>query len=95
MPIYEFECEECGAEFEDLVAAGTEAAPCPECGSGRSRRRFSAPAGPYKLVKTPGAARQQEARNAKLKAATKARFKETRRKQREARAARKKGGGGG
>ena len=95
MPIFEFECEECGAEFEELVAAGTESGTCPKCGSERSRRLWSAPAAPYKLVKTPGAARQQEARNAKLKDATKARFKAQRQKQRDARAAREKGGGGG
>ncbi|MBS1845233.1 MAG: zinc ribbon domain-containing protein, partial [Actinobacteria bacterium] len=42
MPIYEFECEECGAGFEELVAAGTESVACPECGSARSRRLISA-----------------------------------------------------
>jgi putative FmdB family regulatory protein len=89
MPIYDFECEDCGADFDDLVAAGTEHAVCPECGSERAVRRWSAPAATFKLVKSPGAARQQEARNAKLHADTKARFKERRRKQREAR----KGGG--
>ena len=94
MPIYEFECDDCGADFEALVAVGTEAAACPSCGSERSRRRWSAPA-TFKLVKTPGAARQQEARNAKLKAKTKAAFKERRRKQRAARAARERGRGGG
>jgi putative FmdB family regulatory protein len=41
MPIYEFECEECGARFEELV--GVEAAtPCPTCGSERTRRLYSA-----------------------------------------------------
>jgi putative FmdB family regulatory protein len=41
MPIYEFECEECGARFEELVAAGTEGIACAECGSARSRRLMS------------------------------------------------------
>ena len=41
MPIYEFECGECGARFEELVAAGAETAPCPECGAVRSRRLLS------------------------------------------------------
>jgi putative FmdB family regulatory protein len=47
MPIYEFECEECGARFEELVAAGAEAATCTECGSTRTRRLISnvSPAG--------------------------------------------------
>lgn len=40
MPIYDFECEECGARFEELVAAGTAAA-CPACGSERTRRLYA------------------------------------------------------
>jgi putative FmdB family regulatory protein len=91
MPIYEFECEQCGADFDDLVSAGTEHAPCPRCGSERTARRFSAPASTFKLVKSPGAARQQEQRNAKLHADTRARFKERRQRAREAK---RKGGAG-
>ncbi|HET6997861.1 MAG TPA: zinc ribbon domain-containing protein [Solirubrobacterales bacterium] len=41
MPIYEFECDECGERFEELVAAGKAAAACPRCGSGRTRRLLS------------------------------------------------------
>jgi putative FmdB family regulatory protein len=41
MPIYEFECEGCGARFEELVAAGATGAPCTECGSTRTRRLIS------------------------------------------------------
>jgi putative FmdB family regulatory protein len=88
MPMYEFDCDACGERFEDLVSAGTESTECRLCGSGETRRVLSSPGAPWKLVKTPGAARQQEAKNAKLHAATRARFKETRRKAREA----KKGG---
>ena len=91
MPIYEFDCEECGAGFDDLVAAGTEHSVCPECGSERTTRRFSAPASHFKLVKSRGDARKQERRNAKLRADTKARFKESRRRAREAKG---KGGAG-
>jgi putative FmdB family regulatory protein len=40
MPIYEFECEECGVRFEELVAADGSAA-CPSCGAKRVRRLFS------------------------------------------------------
>ena len=40
MPIYEFECAECGARFEELVRAG-ETAPCPQCESSAVERRFS------------------------------------------------------
>ena len=84
MPIYEFECEECGARFEGIVEAGTESVPCGECGAAMSRR-YSAQASTFKLVKTPGAARQQEARNAVLKKRTKAAFKQRRKQAREAR----------
>jgi putative FmdB family regulatory protein len=41
VPIYEFECEECGERFEELVAAGVEAIACPDCGAGRTRRLIS------------------------------------------------------
>jgi putative FmdB family regulatory protein len=40
MPIYEFECRQCGARFEELVPAG-QTAPCPECKSSEVERRFS------------------------------------------------------
>ncbi len=89
MPMYEFDCAACGERFEDLVAVGTESAKCRRCGSTDTHRVLSAPGAPWKLVKTVGAAKRQEARNAKLHSATKARFKEARQKAREA----KKGGG--
>lgn len=41
MPIYEFECGECGNRFEEMASVGTEQATCPECGSQRAERRFS------------------------------------------------------
>lgn len=41
VPIYEFECDACGARFEDLVSAGTETATCRECGAEDARRRLS------------------------------------------------------
>ncbi|HEU4738927.1 MAG TPA: zinc ribbon domain-containing protein [Solirubrobacterales bacterium] len=40
MPIYEFECEECGERFEELVGAEAVAA-CPACRSERTRRLYS------------------------------------------------------
>jgi putative FmdB family regulatory protein len=90
MPIYEFRCEGCGERFEGLFPAGTEAAPCPECGSERTRRVLSAPGPPPHLVKTPREARKQEGRNAKLREGTQARFKAARQRARE-RAARRRG----
>ena len=87
--MYEFDCDACGERFEDLVPVGTQTTECRLCGSGATQRVLSAHGAPWKLVKTVGAARQQEGRNAKLHADTKAQFKEARRKAREA----KKGGG--
>ena len=40
MPIYEFECRECGARFEELVPAG-QTAPCPQCKSSEVTSRYS------------------------------------------------------
>lgn len=40
VPIYEFDCAECGARFEELVPAGSTA-PCPQCKSSEVTRRFS------------------------------------------------------
>ncbi len=47
MPIYEFECEECGGRYEELVSADAEAPPCPACGARGAQRLLSnvAPAG--------------------------------------------------
>jgi len=41
MPVLEFECEECGERFEELIASGTDGIPCPACGAGRTRRLLS------------------------------------------------------
>lgn len=47
MPVYEFECEECGERFEELTSSGTHSLPCPRCASARTRRLISlvSPAG--------------------------------------------------
>ncbi len=43
MPMFDFTCAACGAEFEDLVPA--DALPsCPGCGSERTRKKPSGPA---------------------------------------------------
>ena len=41
MPIYEFECGECGERFEELTTAGTESATCPNCEAEGAERRLS------------------------------------------------------
>ena len=80
VPLYEFECGRCGARFEELVDAGTETVACRECGAERTRRVYSAPAPEPRIVKTGGALRRQEARNAELRARTKRDFKAARRR---------------
>ena len=85
MPIYEFRCQQCGAEFEELVKAGGKAGVCPTCGSERVERVYSAQAAPFSIVRTPGEARKQERRNAKLRETTKARFRQARQRGREQR----------
>jgi putative FmdB family regulatory protein len=40
VPIYDFKCESCGAEFEELVRAG-DAPACPGCGAPEPRRLLS------------------------------------------------------
>jgi putative FmdB family regulatory protein len=85
VPIYEFRCGSCGERFEALVAVGTTTEECRVCGAEGAERVLSAQAAPFGLVHSPGAARQQEARNAKLRAKTKADFKASRQRAREAR----------
>jgi putative FmdB family regulatory protein len=41
MPIYEYICDECKAEYEKLVLAKGERVSCPKCGSGRKTLRLS------------------------------------------------------
>lgn len=41
MPIYEFECAECGERFEELLPMGTETATCASCGAAGAERKLS------------------------------------------------------
>ena len=84
MPIYEFTCDDCASRFEALVPAGTESIACRECSSERTVRVMSLPGAPPHLVKTRGDARKQERQNAKLQSDTRARFKEARKRTRDA-----------
>jgi putative FmdB family regulatory protein len=43
MPIYEYRCTACGAEFEELVRSDTKVA-CPECRTTRVAKQLSVPA---------------------------------------------------
>jgi putative FmdB family regulatory protein len=40
VPIYEFECEQCGSRFEELTPAGSTAIACPACAA-KTRRLLS------------------------------------------------------
>ncbi|MFN2298769.1 MAG: FmdB family zinc ribbon protein [Anaerolineales bacterium] len=43
MPLYEYVCEDCRHEFEELrpMDRADGDAPCPDCGSRRTRRKLS------------------------------------------------------
>jgi putative FmdB family regulatory protein len=43
MPIYEFHCNDCGADFEELFRNASERRrpSCDKCGSGNVRKKFS------------------------------------------------------
>lgn len=37
MPLFDFQCQDCGHRFEELVTARTRSRPCPRCGE-RAKR---------------------------------------------------------
>lgn len=78
MPIYEFECEECGIRFEELVA-GEVSLPCPECGSDRTRRLLS-PVSPPGRQPRGARVRSGESARRENEAARQERIAETKRK---------------
>jgi putative FmdB family regulatory protein len=79
VPIYEFECEDCGARFEELVALGAEQVPCAACGSTRTRRLMSGFAPPGRQPRGPRV-RADESRRGEREAARGERLAESRRK---------------
>jgi putative FmdB family regulatory protein len=79
MPIYEFECEECGERFEELVAAGATDVPCAECGSTRTRRLMSSVSPPGRQPRG-AAVRSGESQRREREAARKDRIVESRQK---------------
>ena len=79
MPIYEFECEECGARFEELVAADAGPVPCPECGAVGARRLLSSVSPPGRQPR--GArVRSDESRRREREAARADRIAESRKR---------------
>lgn len=79
MPIYEFECEECGARFEELVAAGAEGVVCAQCGSTRTRRLMSSVSPPGRQPRG-AAVRSNESQRREREAARQDRIAESRQK---------------
>lgn len=43
MPLYEFHCLNCDAQFEELVFSQTELPPCPNCSSRKTEKLISRP----------------------------------------------------
>lgn len=41
MPIYEYDCTDCGHTFEELVLSGSEQVKCPKCGKTKVKRKMS------------------------------------------------------
>jgi putative FmdB family regulatory protein len=82
VPLYEFDCETCGARFEEIVPAGCTV-PCPACGGERVSRVFSQIAPPRVPVGLFGkAAAESNARRKEREAQKKERFVEQRKRKR-------------
>jgi putative FmdB family regulatory protein len=78
MPIYEFECGECGARFEELVGAEAAAA-CPACGSERTRRLLSTVSPPGRQPRG-AAVRSDESRRGERETARQERLADSRKR---------------
>lgn len=59
MPLFEYRCEACGKEFEELVFKESAPVPCPACGSDKTNKLLSCcrfktePSGPRSYIPTP------------------------------------------
>ncbi|RJP34319.1 MAG: zinc ribbon domain-containing protein [Phycisphaerales bacterium] len=49
MPVYEYQCGQCGAEFEELAPSMNrpKSVKCPQCGKAGATRKFSTFASPH------------------------------------------------
>jgi putative FmdB family regulatory protein len=79
MPIYEFECEECGVRCEELVAADAAPPACPACGAGGTRRLLSSVSPPGRQPRGAGV-RSDESRRREREAARGDRIAESRKR---------------
>jgi putative FmdB family regulatory protein len=61
VPLYDFQCTECGEGFEELVASSDPAPPCPACGAAEPTRLVGSFAGPFKIGRYGQAARRSDA----------------------------------
>jgi putative FmdB family regulatory protein len=68
MPIYEFECEQCGSRFEELMESGGPAPACPSCRSAHTRRLLSVVSPPGRVPRGPKV-RDSESRRREREAA--------------------------
>jgi len=82
MPIYEFECGECGERFEELASSSEAGGTCPSCGSREARRLFS-PVSPPGRRPRGAKVRSGEAQRREREAARGERLAETKRKRAE------------
>lgn len=79
MPIYEFECEQCGNRFEDLVSGEKPDLACPRCGAEHARRLIS-PVSPPGRQPRGGKVKADESRRREREAARGERLAEAKRK---------------
>jgi putative FmdB family regulatory protein len=79
MPVYEFECEQCGDRFEELAPSDTQSLACPACGSGRTRRLISPVSPPGRQPRGAGV-RSGESQRREREAARGERLAETKRR---------------
>jgi len=79
VPVYEFECEDCGERFEELVSSDARTVTCRSCGSERTRRLLSGVA-PASRQPRGAAVRSDESRRREREAARSERLAETKRK---------------
>jgi putative FmdB family regulatory protein len=68
MPIYEFECEDCGERFEELVLGGAVEVSCPACGSKRHRRLIASRVSPPGRQPRGGKVKSDESRRGEREA---------------------------
>ena len=82
MPIYEFECAQCGNRFEELVARGADAPACVSCGSTETARLLS-PVSPPGRLPRGAKVRDSESRRREREAARRDRIADAKKARRE------------